>query len=192
MSSHVCRFVDRTFCLRLTERCLVYATSTLPSMLTDVRSALDDPCNNVGLIGLMDKWIRAYIPGIDVPKADRGAARTAMFMLMAASHIALVAAYAVYPFVFKTRRHDWLFILFTVCCVAHWFLMMGECWMGYLEKRLMYENYKLGSYPLHNWFFDVMPAPHAILLIACLMGAIAVAFTTVVLRNVIHFVSVNK
>jgi hypothetical protein len=192
MSAHACRFVDRTFCLRLTERFLVYANATLPSMLSDVRSALDDPYNSVGMVDLVDKWIRTYIPGIDAPKADRGAARTIMFVAMAAAHIALVVAYASYPIVYKTRRHDWLFFMFTVLCVAHWFLLMGECWMGYLEKRLIYENYKLGSYPLHNWFFDVMPAPHAILLIGLLMSAVALSFATVVLRNVIHFVSAYK
>lgn len=178
---------DRDFCLRGMERFLEDALAIGARMLTDVRHASANS-DGPSIFSLLDTWIGLMLPEVPVRKAKRGFFRALLFWVAAIFHLFLVAAYVSYPIVFATRRHDWLFFLFTVVCIGHWFIMAGECWVGYLEKRLTYDGYKLGSAPCRNWFFDVMPAPAAVALIAVLAMAMLLSFMAVFLRNAVPFV----
>jgi hypothetical protein len=179
--------LDRDFCLRGMERFLVDTLAVCTRMLADVRLASVSP-DGPSIFALLDNWIGLVLPDVPAQKARRGFARTVLFWLAAIFHLFLVAAYISYPVVFVTRRHDWMFFTFTVVCIGHWFIMAGECWVGYLEKRLTYDGYKLGSAPCRNWFFDVMPAPAAVALMAVLATAVMLAYLAVFLRNAIPFV----
>ena len=156
-------------------------------MLGDVRAAIDgSDKRHTTVMQLLDRWIRALMPEF---KHTKRPMRRAVFVVMATLHLALIAAYIAYPFVFTARQHDWVFLLFTACCVVHWFVLAGECWMTYVEKKLKYDGYTLGSSPMRNWLFDVMPAPAAVVVMGILGGAMAASFMVVVLRNLVFFVS---
>lgn len=45
---------------------------------------------------------------------------------------------------------DIVYIVLTISVFAHWILLKFECIISYIEKRILYPNYLLGSKPFSN------------------------------------------
>jgi hypothetical protein len=124
-------------------------------------------------------------PGVVRRKPRRNAA---LFWPVAIAHAAWCAAYVLYPFLIAPRatpRMDALFLLYSVLCVAHW-LLLGECSVTYLEKRLTYDGYALGSAPGRNWLYDILPDYAAAAVLQSFLVLAAAAFLTVLLRTIMR------
>ena len=180
--STMIKLMDRDFCLDALERGMADLVACLTRMLTDVRAAKQS--GDVTIAQLAESWINSVLPTIDAPRRqNRGWARSLLFWFFASFHIALIVAYVTYPFV--SIRYDTWFFAFTAVCVAHWFLLAGECWVGYVEKQLTYDGYRLGSAPCRTWLFDVLPTRVAVPLLCAMGFAVLVSFWVVFMRNAV-------
>jgi hypothetical protein len=118
-----------------------------------------------------------------LPRPRRGPGWQSLAALVGALHLALVGAYIAYP-VCSSRFDGW-FLAFTAACVAHWFVLRGECWMNYLEKKLAYVDYALGDEPLRNWLFDALPNEWALCAVIALTAAMLLSLAAVAARTVL-------
>ena len=101
-------------------------------------------------------------------------------------HFALVVFCVAFPLLFSRDRDlDLVYLSFVTLVVAHWFLLCGECVLSYLEKKLFFETYDLGSVrELHlHWFAEALSWQfYVVFLLSSLLGIYS-AVTAVVLRN---------
>ena len=106
-----------------------------------------------------------------------------MLWASCALHITVVLGVIAYPF-FAPRTYDGCYLLFVAAVVTHWLLLKGECVLSLIEKKLAYEEYRMGAAPLHQWWCDRMPLEWAVVIIWVMIIGWNAAATLVVLRNV--------
>lgn len=111
------------------------------------------------------------------------------FWGVAMLHGALGAAAVAYPIVtwrwwLAGRAFDGVYVLVCVAVVLHWALLSGECIMSVLEKKAFYEDYRMGSCPMHQWFYEHLPLSMVVRFAVVFFGVWMCGLLAVVLRNV--------
>ena len=140
--------------------------------------------------GILDRAFKNVITHMMSAKDRMKRAQTPSKFLPIASGIHLVyfvLLFAVYPivttFVAPSRKYDGFYLSLIALNTMHWIVLRGECCISYLEKLCFYEDYKLGSAPVHSWSFDVMDPARCKVSIAAMFIMVFVAVTYVVVRN---------
>lgn len=73
--------------------------------------------------------------------------RITLSKLIAYTHNIVVAIPFIYfvLFLLNDNRYDVYYIIFLLFIRAHWLLFKGECIFTYMEKKILFPDYKLGS-----------------------------------------------
>lgn len=73
--------------------------------------------------------------------------RKTLSILTAHIHNLVIVAPFIYfiLFLLNDKRYDIYYILFFLFIRSHWFLLKGECIFTYIEKKILFPDYKLGS-----------------------------------------------
>lgn len=98
-------------------------------------------------------------------------------------HTVFTVLMLVYPIVVKTREYDGVYIGIAVLTMMHWVVLKGECIVGWLEKRLFYEEYYMGQAPRQAWFMDAFPPWVGLALLMIIIIGMYASFTFVMCRN---------
>jgi hypothetical protein len=64
-------------------------------------------------------------------------------------HILNEILLSIYIFIFP-QKYDIFFTIYLVIIAIHWFLLKNECIISYFEKKLIDNNYILGSKPFYH------------------------------------------
>jgi hypothetical protein len=107
-----------------------------------------------------------------------------------ALHVSIVVCVIAYPIaVPASRGYDLWFLGLAAAVYAHWWLLCGECALSYVEKRLFYESYEIGSAPHLQWFLDDERIPwQATLVFAAVMSsAIVGSWSWVAIRAALAY-----
>ena len=63
---------------------------------------------------------------------------------------------SIYIFIFS-KKYDIYFTIYLVIIAIHWLFIKNECIISYIEKKLINNNYILGSKPFYHPFRNLMP-----------------------------------
>jgi hypothetical protein len=103
---------------------------------------------------------------------------------LVAVHTLVLVGTIVYPYVVPAKRGwDVYFIVYILAVFLHWCMLCGECVLSYIEKKLFYESYELGTAPHLQWFVD--NASWQLTLVIAVVGTVGVtiSFWVVVWRQ---------
>lgn len=110
-------------------------------------------------------------------------------------HVACITAFISFPPLTLLwpawRAYDGFYLGACLFVMVHWISLDGECILSVMEKHALYEGYRVGSHPMHHWFFDVMSRAGAtawtvVMYCALLTGIVSVIWRNVVDENVSH------
>jgi hypothetical protein len=131
----------------------------------------------MGVCEAADKWLSTR------GKLERKEAVPFWFWAVVAIHVLLGLLMLTHPIVFPRVYDGWFFLL--VSCIAlHWLLFCGECIISVLEKKLLYKRYRIGQYPLHQWYMDVFSTRQCIIIAAVIAMMWLFCVGTLIWRNI--------
>lgn len=70
-------------------------------------------------------------------------------------HYATLVFGMFYVFLFSADNDTW-YLIYSFVLVFHWVLFKNECILTYWEKKLIDENYVMGSQPYHHVFLQLL------------------------------------
>jgi len=60
-------------------------------------------------------------------------------------HILIRLFVSTYALIIKDNKYDYIYFIFVYFIILHWLLFKGECLLEYLYKKILDNNYELGS-----------------------------------------------
>jgi len=60
-------------------------------------------------------------------------------------HILVRLFVSTYALIIKDNKYDYIYFIFVYFIILHWLLFKGECLLEYLYKKILDNNYELGS-----------------------------------------------
>ena len=60
-------------------------------------------------------------------------------------HILVRLFVSTYALIIKDNKYDYIYFIFIYFIIFHWLLFKGECLLEYLYKKILDNNYELGS-----------------------------------------------
>lgn len=106
-----------------------------------------------------------------------------VFYFVILFHTVFTVLMLVYPIVVKTREYDGVYFAIAGLTMMHWVVFKGECIVGWVEKRLFYEDYYMGKAPRQMWFMDAFAPWVGLALLMIIIIGMYASFTFVMCRN---------
>ena len=60
-------------------------------------------------------------------------------------HILIRLFVSTYALIIKDNKYDYIYFIFLYFIILHWLLFKGECLLEYLYKKILDNNYEIGS-----------------------------------------------